>query len=726
MNVAGPFRWVMLGLVGMAMVMYFTASGDVLLASASLPLLLVGWFLSEGRVRAWLPEWLVNVLLLAAIAYSVNAALRSGIDIQGICRFIILVTLVKVFEHKRARDHAQLIALSVFLMIGAIMTSNTLLFAMTLLVVLPVLVAALMLFQIAVGQERLALAQGGTVRDVPAGSGAWRRLGALGALTTVGVTVLAVGVFVLAPRGLGRDTLGTWANARLGQGRITGFSDEIRLGVGGLISESPAVVMDLEVRDRAGNNLGSPSRIIYLRGAVLDHYENGKWVGSGDDAPGPSPLSITPGVPVLVGPPDPTRGRGTYTHEQIVTLRNAPDGWTYLFSEWRPSQVTFGEPGVLRTRAQTGVLERRGPGGRIRYTVRSVLSHPGDGPGAIDPPESPGLPGVERLARRILTDAGMDPDRVGSTPALRSGAARALAEYLQSNYTYTLDILTAPRRRDPTQWFLLDRKEGHCEYFASGLAAMSRSVGVDARVVTGFVAGEFNEASRRYVIRERNAHAWTEIQTSPGVWERVDATPPADFARIHRPRTNLARRARQWFDAIDYAWITSVVAYDADRQTRLLAAAGLDTGALAARSEGLLEGVRSGGLPLLVAAFRNGLVAFALIGVLGFGGSAMLGFVWPLVRRRWGWRRRADDPAAGYYARMLRTLRRMGLGKPAWRPPLAHAAAIASQAPDAARLVERISRAYYSVRFGGKEIDDDRRRELDAMVRELGQVGRRS
>lgn len=64
---------------------------------------------------------------------------------------------------------------------------------------------------------------------------------------------------------------------------------------------------------------------------------------------------------------------------------------------------------------------------------------------------------------------------------------------------------------------------------------MCRTVGIDARVVTGYVAIDYNEATESYIVRASNAHAWVEAEVLPDRWRRFDPTPTADLVRIHEP-----------------------------------------------------------------------------------------------------------------------------------------------------------------------------------------------
>ena len=92
--------------------------------------------------------------------------------------------------------------------------------------------------------------------------------------------------------------------------------------------------------------------------------------------------------------------------------------------------------------------------------------------------------------------------------------AAALERYLRTHYGYTLQ-LPQSEAADPLANFLFERKRGHCEYFASSMAVMLRTLGIPSRVVNGFHGAEFNDVTGNYVVRAKDAHAWVEASTFP-------------------------------------------------------------------------------------------------------------------------------------------------------------------------------------------------------------------
>ena len=101
--------------------------------------------------------------------------------------------------------------------------------------------------------------------------------------------------------------------------------------------------------------------------------------------------------------------------------------------------------------------------------------------------------------------------------------AVALRNYLQTYYTYTLNVQTPPQDVDFVAWFLLAEKQGYCTYFASAMTVLCRAVGLPARYVEGYLVRP--EAGGVTTVRGENAHAWTEVYLNGLGWITFDATP---------------------------------------------------------------------------------------------------------------------------------------------------------------------------------------------------------
>ncbi|HAF10667.1 MAG TPA: hypothetical protein DCK98_11385 [Chloroflexi bacterium] len=130
--------------------------------------------------------------------------------------------------------------------------------------------------------------------------------------------------------------------------------------------------------------------------------------------------------------------------------------------------------------------------------------------------------------------------KITATKVTPYDKAEAIESYLRNTYKYSTVVKSAPAGRDPVDYFLFDLKADFCEYFASSMAVMLREVGVPARVVEGFTAGEL-DSGNRYVVRELNAHAWVEAYFPSYGWIEFEPTPselPFDRAETSADTTN--------------------------------------------------------------------------------------------------------------------------------------------------------------------------------------------
>src|SRR5205085_11677801 len=181
-----------------------------------------------------------------------------------------------------------------------------------------------------------------------------------------------------------------------------------------------------------------------------------------------------------------------------------------LFFAGTPETVDLRAASIYRT--EGGGYRMGGPAPQVlRYDAYSVLEDPPERALAIQPaPVLPlaarnqllQLPPLDRriaeLARSFTANALTDAER-----------ARAVERRLRVDYGYTLE-LPERRVRDPLANFLFMRKKGHCEYVASAMAVMLRSLGIPARLATGFQSWIYNSVSDLWLVRASDAHSWVD------------------------------------------------------------------------------------------------------------------------------------------------------------------------------------------------------------------------
>jgi transglutaminase-like putative cysteine protease len=365
-----------------------------------------------------------------------------------------------------------------------------------------------------------------------------------------------------------------------------------------------------------------------------------------------------------------------------------------IFIAGTPESMIVDVPVVWRSPSGTLRVPRINGAG-LRYAVSSVLEEetsPSVQLSPADRVEALVVPPLDERIPRLALDmtAGL------ATPEER---ARALERRLRHDYGYTLELLPAPVA-DPLSTFLFARKKGHCEYFASAMAVMLRTLGIPSRVVTGFLGGVYNPMTGWQVVRASDAHSWVEAWLPRRGWVTFDPT-PADPAP---PSASLWGRAGLVLDAADQFWQDWVVGYDFERQITLVARMQESGRQLRFAWLGDLDDAASGvgaGVRAARSYVLEILILFALAAAAILYGPSLLRKLRADLRVRRAQRGEAQaSDATLLYERMLRVLENRGLQKPPWLTPAEFARVL--PASELAMLVEDLTGAYNEFRFGGR------------------------
>ena len=325
----------------------------------------------------------------------------------------------------------------------------------------------------------------------------------------------------------------------------SGFAEEVQLGDIGQILEGTNTVLEVRMFDHFTNQpldiVAHAERLGFdeplFRGAVLGEYENGKWrVGTTGRQDYPKPVPSTPTRDCIrqefrMEPIDsgilfamPQHFAGTLDHRlPLLTERRA----TAVL--YRDDNITGREQlqykiFSLKPRPEADVPFPRGTNGSAMYTeeIDYYRALPA------------GLDRLRNLARQIATPD----DAPNSMP---TDMARRIVHHLRESgeFGYTLNMSVNDPSIDAVEDFLFNRKEGHCEYFASALGLMLRAVEIPTRLVSGFKGGDQNTSSGHFVVQGRHAHVWVEAMIN-GRWRVLDATPASrsDSVRSLAPKKN--------------------------------------------------------------------------------------------------------------------------------------------------------------------------------------------
>jgi transglutaminase-like putative cysteine protease len=127
---------------------------------------------------------------------------------------------------------------------------------------------------------------------------------------------------------------------------------------------------------------------------------------------------------------------------------------------------------------------------------------------------------------------------------------RAIHKKLKRDFVYSLEFEPGDEA-NPIITFLKVARKGHCEYFASSMALLSRSIGIPARVIGGYAVVEYNPIGDYHVVRERHAHAWVEAWLEKRGWVTFDPTPAGESAEGETGETHFVAGIIDW---VGYGW----------------------------------------------------------------------------------------------------------------------------------------------------------------------------
>ncbi|MGE3538287.1 MAG: transglutaminaseTgpA domain-containing protein [Candidatus Tectimicrobiota bacterium] len=271
----------------------------------------------------------------------------------------------------------------------------------------------------------------------------------------------------------------------------------------------------------------------YLRTQVMSQYRNGVWKTDAVLTPTASPGSALPGLVTL--PSDDTPGPqeswsalppSPPLEQRAVTLLAELRGGVPL--PYTARRLTM--PASVACTLTSGTILHCTPAERLWHY--RVTSQPLAGRASYRLAAGAAASAEVELAREA-PEAVLAPLRplaqqlAGAQTAVPLAAAQQLQEYFRRYYTYALQVDLADRG-DPIVDFVLHRRPAYCEYYAAGLALMLRALGLAARVVGGYAVHEYNPLAGQWIVRQRDAHAWTEVfDPSSNAWVAFDATPLA-------------------------------------------------------------------------------------------------------------------------------------------------------------------------------------------------------
>ena len=590
------------------------------------------------------PKMLLN---LVAIAILVVVAAAGGLSIgplRPLGHLLLLLTTVQVLLVADRRSFLRSLALVGMVWVVSVASSTHM------------MVSLYFIVSVAIGWwvgVRIQLTGLGLLVDGPDGMAPRTRH----VLVAVAAAfVIAVPFFLVMPR------LGSPWIAGSSFGRTTGFSPNVDLGTLGRLTESQEVALIMR-SSQGGEIRPAWSR---LRGTAFDQVMAGSFIPRRTD----------------LRQLEPSNGM-VWLRSDLRSLENAVELEIDLL---RPRRYLMLPPGALAVETDTpmaadlygGVLFgwRRGP-----LSYRVWVGDPGRSRAA--PPSSRDTllprdhPSVRELAQSVAGEFG--------GPEAR---ADAVERFLRENYTYALNSGVRIHNADPVAWFLLEAREGHCEFFAGSMVVMLRHLGVPARMVAGYSGGNLSPDGDELVVREANAHAWVEawLGADRG-WVAFDPTPAAGVPGLGG--VSGLERVRWAWQQLELLWDRRLLTFGLGEQIDLV--------------DGLIEAYRH----LVLTVDRK---TIAVGGGIAATAGVSIFLLWRLWRRgRW----RAGSPGSrGPASRAVGRLARALIPVGGLAPPWATVRAIGRQAAsfwpqsgaDIDELVDRAEGELYGLE--GDEVGD--------------------
>jgi transglutaminase-like putative cysteine protease len=607
-------------------------------------LVLVLWRLMAASRSLRLPGAVMRTLLALSLVAGVVLRFHTLNGLSAGTALLMLMGAVKLLETRAQRDQFIVVAAAMFMLLAACLDRQDL------------VRAPLYLFQAWLCCAALAVvAYAPTAPSTaPAPVGFDNRAAMLLAGRSLAFALpLAAMLFVFFPRLPGAF----WAIPRSDQA-LTGLGDSMSPGSISQLTTS----YDVAFRARF-EGAPPPPQERYWRGPVLHDFDGYTWRRTAHSLARRQPLqylgtgyryriSLEPSaqrwwfsLDTVTGSP---ASKVFFTYDyQLISAEPVAEGTNYTLVSYTSTRATSPLPELAR-RHDTELQGERNPKSRDLAV---------------------------KFRRGVATDDAY--------------VAAVLDFFRRGGFQYTL---TPPRLGfDSVDDFLFDTRLGFCGHYASAFVLMMRAAGVPARVVTGYLGGEWNPIGNYFIVRQSDAHSWAEVWLDGRGWTRVDPTAvvaperlsqgildilpdavsaPARFVRSQPWLTDLLQR----WDALNTAWNDRVIKFNYGDQLRLLQRLGFKA-----------PGARELGW-----AFAAGLVGW------------MLWIAWQVGR---GAPRSRPDKLARSYTALCKKLGRAGITRESHQGPLALAGEVAKRRPDLRNDVHGLLLRYAQLRYGRTERD---------------------
>ena len=715
-----------------SLLMAGTAFAGLLLAR-SLPILLampvaiiltltwlrtMGWRLGASileNISASQASW--NALLIGAfVLFLVDVMIISQDLLHAGVHFLVVLLGIKLLTLHHRGDYRHLYAICLMAILASAALTTDVWYVPIFLLYLLTAVWTMLLYHLTSGATQAAGARAGHSSSIPLSFA--HITGRLFWLTNgiaVVTFVLTLVIFFLIPR----ISVGLAQKAR-GEGlKTSGFSERVDLGMIGSVKEDPQIVMRVELPDHPERGKDR----LYLRGAAFDRYDGRSWSISNRARRNLGLIAEGTFIVRSIGNRASTSVSAPLRQDILLEALDTSVLFAAPFAEYLSGEF----PGV-QVDATAGLHLPFPTSSRLRYSVtsreRQVLP---------DEQLAPELDYTTAVRDHYLQVPTLS-DHVGDLA--RRVSAQAVSPYekmldvyrhLLANYRYSLELDTTASPH-PIEDFLFTRRTGYCEHYASAMVILLRTLGIPARLVTGFLATEWNEFGNYYTVRQRDAHAWVEVYFPRAGWVTMDPTPAASAM----PSLSRWDSLRRIGESLRLHWDRLFIRYSArdqlavvysirDRGDSVRGVLGRWSASISVSVSRLIANLNVEASPTNPAFFMY------LTGLAG-GGLILLVV---LSRNHWWPRRFSRLPAVPHqqpivhvYRKMLGVIARHGINVRPSMTPLECIQLVGKNWSEAGPMVTGVITLYCRGRFSGSGLSRDELGQAAEQLRLLKQLSR--